>query len=41
MLTIMEENVWLNVRNVEAKLLIQEKAGRWRVVQTELARELS
>lgn len=37
----MEGNVWLNVRNVEAKLLTRGNRGRWRVVPTEVARELS
>ena len=30
---IMEEYKWLNVKTVELKLLIQEKAGRWLVAQ--------
>lgn len=41
MVMIMEENVWLNVRNAEEKLHRQEKHGRWLVAQTETVRELS
>jgi len=41
MVTKMEENVWLNVRNAEAKLPTQEKDGQWQVVQTKVARKSS
>jgi len=41
MIMIMEENVWLNVRNAAEKLHRQEKHGRWLVAQTETVRELS
>jgi hypothetical protein len=41
MVMIKEENVWLNVRSAEGKLLIRERLGRWLVAQTETERELS
>jgi hypothetical protein len=38
---MMEENEWLNVRNVEAKLQRQEKLGRWLVAQIRQALKLN
>jgi hypothetical protein len=35
----MEENVWLNARNVEQKLLRLKNAGLWLVAQTNLAKK--
>jgi hypothetical protein len=35
----MEEYGWLNVRTVEKKLPIPEKAGRWLVAQIKQERE--
>jgi hypothetical protein len=37
----LEEDAWLNARNVEAELLTLEKAGRWLVVQTKQEKGLS
>jgi len=38
---LMEENLWLNAQNVEAKLHRQENHGRWLVAQIGMARELN
>jgi len=38
---LMEENLWLNAQNVEAKLHRQENNGKWLVVQTGMAKELN
>jgi len=37
----LEEDAWLNARNVEAKLLTLEKAGRWLVVQIKQGKGLN
>jgi len=38
-LNLMEEDVWLNVRNVEKTLVRQEKLGKWLVAQIRAARK--
>jgi len=37
----LEENTWQNARNVEAKLLTLEKAGKWLVAQTKQEKGLN